>query len=177
MVVNRRFWIKSLLQFCSLGFVSLSGGLYLRFQSQWHVAAGRDYLDESAERLLSALVADLVFTTGADVNSAAVLSDVDAHLSGLEVGKKNEVQLLFRLLDFYPVRSRIGFADGCIESLEHPCIFLDRLRGSQLGHFRIAYRFLVSVVQLHFFKYSEAWPSGYHGLPESVKKLRAAHVS
>lgn len=177
MILKRRDWIKSACKGFTLGVIALSGGVYLRLNTGWELASGRLYLNDASDALLSSLVNDLIRTTGAQVDIAVVTKDIDIHLSGLPLGQQVEIKRLFRLLNFYPVRSRIGFSNGCIDSIEHPCVFLDRLRESRLGHFRIAYRFLVSIVQLHFFKYSEAWPDDYHGLPVQIQALRAAHVS
>lgn len=176
MVMSRRGWFKRALQGGSAGLALASGVTYLKFFHHWAPAPGYGFLDEKSSTLIRAIVLDLAGTAGSLVDAQAITTDVDAHLTSLPAGQQADISTLLRLLTFPLVSRQIGFKDGVLDSLEHPHLFLERLRSSSLKEFRIGYRFLVSVTQLHFFKYAEAWPLGYTGLPEYVKTARFANA-
>lgn len=174
--LDRRRWVGNILTVCGTGVIILTGGVYLKLTRPRPAAEGFGFFDLEAANLMDLLIEDAKNTASLSVNKALILRDIDQHLTGLPPGSKLEMARLFRLLDLYPVRVLAGIQREGVKSLEHPSLFLDRLRRSNLAHLRIAYRFLISILQLHIYKYSEAWPEGYVGLPQHVQAVRETYA-
>lgn len=173
---SRRLWVSGLVKALTLSGLVVAGGIYLRVARQQEAGDGFVFLSENAAHLLRLLIRDTQTSSRSKVDEGMLLSDIDTHLNQLEAHMQQEIRQLFTLLDFHPVRVMSGIRAQSVDSTEHPSMFLDQLRESRLGSFRIAYRFLVSVIQLHLYKYSEAWPDAFQGVPEQVVALRADYA-
>mgnify|MGYP001142166542 CR=1 FL=1 len=170
--VRRRFLhgIVTLFGVSCLGF---AGTCYLKVQKKMLPANGFLFLDQPSADLITLLIKDTQLSSHTSVDNAVLLRDIDEHMSRLPSATSLDLQRLLQVLQFYPIRVLSGISEGKVESIEHPYQFLSELRNSRLAPMRVAYRFLVSSIQLHLYKYEEAWPKGYIGLQPYVKKHRA----
>ena len=172
----RRRWVSAAFKSCTLFGVIAVSGIYLQVSRSKEAAPGFGFLSEGASHLLRLLIRDTQASSRSKVDEDMLLVDIDQHLHHLEPHMKDELSKLFLLLDFHPVRLMSGIRAESVDSVEHPYMFLDQLRESRLAPFRVAYRFLVSIIQLHLYKYSEAWPDSFRGMPEQVVALRGDYA-
>ena len=173
---GRRVWLGKIVKTACLSSIAAAGGLYIQFSNPEQKAFGRAFLGEGSLDLLRLLIRDTQMSSRSKVDEDILLSDIDTHLSQLDTALRKEIGQLFILLRLYPVKVMAGIQNASVKSVEHPYLFLEQLRGSKVAHLRVAYRFLVSVIQLHLYKYSEAWPDSFQGLPQQVVAYRAEHA-